>query len=583
MSSRTALASAVLLVCSLWMPTAAVAAPSLDATSPMPSGAGPAASLLSHATARLPQMPVPAVAVGGGAGSSLQLQTLQSMVVDDTNQHVFVTGQDSGGSHGFVLHVFDFSGNLVSPAGLTGETNARGLAMSGTTLYVARCAASVIDVIDTTTLTKTDSIPISHSGYDSGYDFCDLAFAGGRLWFTPNDQWTSLTSVTIAAPHTETSYPGFGLFYNPQFATVASNPDLLVVSGLGDSDTLAFDLSSGPPVETGQAAGTVFSHAPITPDGQSLLLASSQGIEQLSLSAMEPEHYYPVVWNSFSPAVSPDGAYVASATNVYTIAGAPADVYVFPAGSTTPNRVWRLPEAGGEVDTRTAFSADMTKLFVLTTWFGESGHFHVLTQPTAQTPGLTLSAVKNLRYGSSTTVTAHLSGGTTNRSVAIACKPYGSAARVLASGAVGGGGGLSVRLRPSRNTTCWATYTGDADWAPAKSAQRTILVHAVVTGKLFRSYGSASGYRLFHQGVIPYYTATVRPVHRGACITFVLEVKTSAGWQAIKACFKMNGRGSATASLLHLSRGRSYRVGAAFRDAAHAPGGTPWTYLKVTR
>ena len=44
-----------------------------------------------------------------GAGSSLQLQTLQSMVVDDTNQRLFVTGQDSGGSHGFVLRVFDFT------------------------------------------------------------------------------------------------------------------------------------------------------------------------------------------------------------------------------------------------------------------------------------------------------------------------------------------------------------------------------------------------------------------------------------------------------------------------------------------
>jgi hypothetical protein len=526
---------------------------------------------------------VPAIAVSGGTGTSLQLQTLQSMVVEDTNQHVFVTGEDSGGSNGFVLRVFDFSGNLLSPAGLTGETNARGLALSGTTLYVARCASSVIDVIDTTTLTKTDSIPISHSGFDSGYDFCDLAVAGGRLWFTPNDQWSSLTSVTIAAPHTETSYPGFGSFYNPQFATVASNPDLLVVSGLDDADTVAFDLSSGPPVQTGKSAGTTFSHAPITPDGQSLLLSSAQGIEQLSLAGMEPEHYYPVVWNSFSPAVSSDGAYVASATNVYTISGAPADVYVFPAGSSTPNRVWRLPEASGEVDTRTAFSADTTKLFVLTTWFGESGHFHVLTQPTAKMPGLTLSAAKNLRYGASTTVTAHLSGGTTNRSVSIACKPHGKATRVVSRGVVGGSGGLSVRLRPTRNTTCWATYTGEADWAPATSAQRTILVHVVVTGKLYRAYGSSGGYRLFRQGVIPYYIATVRPAHRGACITFVLELKTSAGWRAITACFKMNHRGSATASLLHLRTGHSYRVGAAFRDAAHAPGGTAWTYLRVTR
>lgn len=580
MSLRVSVAFAVLLACALPAATPALAAPHLDAASITPADASSPASLLPHAAT---PAPAPAVVTSGGAGTPLDLQALQSMVVDDTNQRVFVTGEDSGGSQGWVLRVYDFAGNLLSPAGLAGETDARGLALSGTTLYVARCTDSVIDIVDTTTLTVTDSIPISDSGFASGYDFCDLAVAGGRLWYTPNDQWSSLTSVTIAAPHTETSYPGFGLFYNPQFATLPSDPNLLVVSGLDSSDTVAFDLSGGAPVETGKASDTEFWHAPITPDGQSLLLSSSQGIEQLSLTGMEAERYYPVTWNSFSPAVSPDGAYVASATNVYTISGAPADVYVFPAGSTTPNRVWRLPEADQEVDTRTAFSADMTKLFVLTTWFGTSGHFHVLTQPTAQTPGLTLSAASNIRYGSATTVTAHLAGGTTNHSVSIVCKAYGHASRVVANGVVGGGGGLSVRLRPSSNTTCWTTYAGDADWAPATSSDHTILVHAVVTGKLYRTYGSSGGYKLIHQGVIPYYTANVRPVHRGACITFVLELKTSGGWRYTTACFKMNRRGSATASILHLRSGHRYRVGAAFRDAAHAAGGTAWTYFKVTR
>jgi hypothetical protein len=46
--------------------------------------------------------------------------------------------------------------------------------------------------------------------------------------------------------------------------------------------------------------------------------------------------------------------------------------------------------------------------------------------------------------------------------------------------------------------------------------------------------------------------------------------------------FKMNRRGVASTYIVHARVGRAYRVGATYKDAAHAAGGTHWTYLKVT-
>ena len=109
----------------------------------------------------------PSLATSGGTGTSVPLRTVQSMVVDDAHQHVFVTGQSSLGST-WELRVLDFTGKLLDPAGLPDEAESRGMALVGSTLYVARCADDVIDEIDTATLTRTGSIAIPQSGFSSG-------------------------------------------------------------------------------------------------------------------------------------------------------------------------------------------------------------------------------------------------------------------------------------------------------------------------------------------------------------------------------------------------------------------------------
>jgi len=524
----------------------------------------------------------PSVATSGGTGTSLPLRTVQSMVVDDAHQYVFVTGKSSVGSS-WELHVLDFTGNLLNPAGLSDEADSRGMALVGSTLYIARCADDVIDEIDTATLTRIGSIAIPQSGFASGYDYCALAAAGGKLWFHPNDQWSDLTGIDIAAPHTVTSYPGFGTFYNPQFATVASAPDLLVVSNLNDADTVAFDTSGAPPAATATGTGIQFDTAAVTPDGQDILVPGSAGVDRRRLSDFSLVRTYPVTWNGYSEAVSADGSHVAIASNVYARPGTPADVWVFPSASTTPNRVWRLPEASDQVSTRVAFLADVSKLFVVTSDIGAASRFHVLSGPTMQATTLTASTSRtSVTYGNRTTITARLSAWGTNRRVTIWKQPHGGKAKPVASGNVGGTGAFSVTVAPKKNTTYWATYGGDSAYVKSTSPNRAVTVHVIVRGAISGFYASSGGYHLYHSGVHPVYQASVTPAHPGKCTTFVLEVHRSNGWYYTTQCFAMNRKGRATVYLKGLKIGKHYRIGAAFQDKDHGPGGTAWAYLRVT-
>ena len=559
-------------------PASASSTPTLDAWHGVRAAAPALPSALFH-TGAAPSVVRPTLAPNTGAGTPLGFQTLQSMVVDDGSSQVFLTGLDANSST-WQLRGFTFNGTALT---LPDETDARGLALSGGNLYVARCVDQVVDVIDTATLTKVDSIPISNSGTNSGDDFCDIGIAGGKIWYPPSDGVSDLTSITLAAPHTQVSYPAFQ-FTNPQYSTLASHPNLLVVSGTAGGDSLVFDLSSGDAVQTGTLTGIDFAHAPITPDAASILVAAGDGIDQVSLTADEVEHVYPIgTGNMFHGAVSSDGKFVAVSSNQSGVAGSPADVTVYPAGTSTARRQYRLPEGDATEDTRIGFSGTTSKLFVATGFAGSTSAFHVLAHPTAKASKLTLSAPRGIKYGSTANVTATLKGGKTNKTVKIWALPYGKhSGTVVAHGKVNRKGHFTAKLKPKKNTTFWATYDGDASWQPSISSGHRTLVHVVVKGKLSGYYATSGRNHLFHSSSRILYSATVTPPHRGACITFVLEIKTSSGWRYGTACFAQNRRGTAAVIVRNPRLGRQYRIGAAFTDPAHAPGGTTWSYFEVT-
>src|SRR4029078_9096364 len=100
--------------------------------------------------------------------------------------------------------VADYTGQIVTT--LDDEDGASGMVLDGGLLYVARCSASQIDIIDTATLARVDAIPISIGIGANDQHRCELAEAGGRLWFDTTDGVGPLGSMEVAAPHPQTPH-----------------------------------------------------------------------------------------------------------------------------------------------------------------------------------------------------------------------------------------------------------------------------------------------------------------------------------------------------------------------------------------
>ena len=504
------------------------------------------------------------------------LTSFHRMVVDDAHHHVFITGGAPSGGTGLV--VMNFSAGIVSTS-LTDEGGAAGLALVGSTLYVARCPANVIDVIDTTTLTRTASIPVS--GGIGGT--CDFAVTLDKIWF---EQGASLASLDLGAGNTVTAY---GLGAGATFATSPANPNILVT---GDNGVRVYDVSGTTPNQTVAAtpAGTSSIDAmTMTRDGAGVIVAATGRFDELSVTDLSVLHSWPLPSNDMpeGSALTLGGKYLAVGAydNSITTYARP-DVLVYPAAATAPQRGWDFPEAriNYPVTSWTAFSGDATRLFVVTSdAIAGIVRFRALPDPLKlpDTIGLTTSR-STLTYGAGVTLTAHLAAWGTVRTVSVWKRPYGGSTSLVARGSVGARGGFSVSYRPTRNTTFWATYAGDAKYVSAASPVHTVSVRVIVHGALSGFYATSAGYHLYHSGTNPLYTAAVIPVHVHKCMTFVLEKYTSSGWLYATKCFATNVHGTAHAYLIGLARGARYRIGAAFQDADHVAAGTTWSYFRVT-
>ena len=88
--------------------------------------------------------------------TSLGVTSFGRILVDAANSHVFVS---SPGSSSII--VLDYTGAIVKT--ITGEAGAYGMALSGSTLYVALSTAGAIEKIDTCTH-GTSSWPPASSG-----------------------------------------------------------------------------------------------------------------------------------------------------------------------------------------------------------------------------------------------------------------------------------------------------------------------------------------------------------------------------------------------------------------------------------
>lgn len=284
----------------------------------------------------------------------LPITGLSAIVVDDAHQQVFLTGDASDG----VVLVTDTTGHVTKT--FSGEAGAAGMVLSGGTLYVARCGTTSIDMIDAASLTKSGSIAVSQTIGTP----CDLAKAGGRLWFDSSDH---LASVTLDAAHTVTD---FADATGGVLSTASGAPRLLLANRGSFEYGSPFNLYdvAGPAPQLLSSKGTM-TVAELMPDGASALTArlNQEGLYE----GPTPEIYPGGSQYDFSPpgfpdvaaiAITADGAHFAASTvtgygptpwlSLFDhVAGYPLEPY---AQLIEPDPVLGM-----------AFAADGSKLFVV--------------------------------------------------------------------------------------------------------------------------------------------------------------------------------------------------------------------------
>jgi hypothetical protein len=213
--------------------------------------------------------------------TSLGVTSFGRILVDAATSHVFVSSPASSS-----IVVLDYTGTIVKT--ITGEAGAYGMALSGSTLYVALSTGGAIEKIDTGTLLDAGQLVngIVHP--------TDLVLAGSKLWTTTGNcaNWTvQLVSVDPAAvTPTVTAYPSAfdstnSLSYCAAFASSPnSNPNLLLAwdLGLSPANITSFDVSSGSPVQVATARESNLGNlqdVAVTPDGTHFITASGSPYE----------------------------------------------------------------------------------------------------------------------------------------------------------------------------------------------------------------------------------------------------------------------------------------------------------------
>lgn len=504
-----------------------------------------------------------ALSLLGGASASanaaLPLTGFNDMLVDATHSHVFVTGAATDST----ISVRNFDG--TSAGNITGETGAGGMVLSGNTLYVARCGANEIDEIDTATLTKTGSFTAAVGGT------CDLALAGGRLWYSNSTdaQFGHLVSVSLDSSHTEID-TGINM-YQMIFATTPAHPNWLVVSSIDEGPVKIYleDVTDPSNVTQASVSSSIDGVADfaITPDG-STLLAAADGVQEYSLPGLVAGTTYTTDNGPNSVAIAPTGTkYAAGAQAPYS-----TDVFAFTPGTTTataktdfndPN-TWLKPRG-------LAFSPDGSQIFAISYVVASSNPpvFRVIPTVPLKAGSLTIKhSVATLTNGKPVTLTVHLGTASSAKTVSIYRKLATASTPVLLhTGKVNASGNLTFVARPNQDTLYTARWAGDSTHKATTSAAVRTNVHAVMHLLTQGGYKTASGVRLYHYSSscpaashkgCPMFMAYSGPLQPGRTLSFVVQGRAgnSGKWSnVLKGSHAAGGNGKFLLTVYYTSKG----------------------------
>jgi hypothetical protein len=206
------------------------------------------------------------------------------------------------------------------------------------------------------------------------------------------------------------------------------------------------------------------------------------------------------------------------------------------------------------------------------------------------------SSAPTVIYGSSETLTAHLTGYAAGNTTARIHRVVGTVDTVIGSGAVDADGDFAVTFVPKRNATYWAEHQSDDTYNPARSTNVAVKVEPIISGAFASRHGSSGGYALFTyrtscaaQGTsCPLFSEHLLPSSPGITVQMVVQQRTVSGWKTVAVwSHKLNSLSRWTFKIRYVSTsviGKRYRVIAASkRTSKLAASAWGYWYFRILR
>ena len=537
----------------------------------------------------------------------LPLTGSQAVVYDAAHGHIFVTGWPADS----VIAVQSPDGFPV--ATIPDESAAGGMALVGNTLYVARCGLGQIDEIDTATLEKIGSFAADPGG-TSGADTCNLAYAGGRLWYSvaPENGFGHLESVSLDSSHTQID-TGINFSSGLNFGTTPAHPSWLLVVGGGPGSGAAtlYDVSNPSSPQTLGSTTGLGEAVAFNPDASQLLATADNNTAVgyttpgfgagTSYTLPEAPGQLPF-YEIGSVAFSPSGSLVAVGASTTTLSGPGSQVSLFDTGASTPSFTW--PLAGATIDPgqrNLTFEDDNSLIGV----GGEPGladgtYINVFSTKPAGTVTLT-AAAPSVSYGKTDLLTAHLGTASSDRSISIYRIPRVDYVTfkppvLVVSGTVGPLGNLAFLAKPSTDATYIAVWEGDGTHAATASSNVSVQALPILTESMIGGYQTLHGYREYHYAKscvgaahtgCPTFQLRVAPGQPGVAVTVQLEEFYDHGWHLVLQDKPKLGPKSGIELTFFYRSTAIENIGTRVRAvyASNLDYGAvtaPWTYFRVT-
>jgi hypothetical protein len=366
-----------------------------------------------------------------------------------------------------------------------------------------------------------------------------LVIAGGKLWFSCAESNSGcLVSANFDGTGMATPISGGTL---PLFLAAGGTNNHLLAFGYSEDSPpslYVYDVSGSSPSEVGYSFAPNGDSSDVAdmafdPSGTNLLLATGAPyfIQSLTTATLTPSGEYPTGPYPVALAVTANGKFVAGGVNTGT--GEGNDIFVYPAGSTTPVRTWAIGSGvPGLLDHSLAFTPDASLLFAVTNGAGGHLEFNVLSQPTIPLKPSSTALTKltpsggTVRYGGQAKLTVKVTGPASGKVDLYATTS--SATNQLVATANLASGAATFSVTPKLKTTYSAAFEQGSGYLPSTSQSITISVAPVFS---IATHPSGTTRLHGHKVSRTLLTSQVKPDLPPEPVRFVVQRKAGHGWR----------------------------------------------------